>query len=311
MAFLYRPSHWSWVSLSGPDAQDFLHRVTTVNLRAMAPGEGAPGCLLSGQGKIHGWFHLWNIAPAEYGFEFDAGEAEQWKKELLASLDRITFAEKMTVTDVTALASRWILTDAEEAGTLLGRWGASELTAGKTTAIDEEIRINHHGDREFGRVWLSVWGREQRLAQWLDRALPEATEIGWDKVNRWRIEQGRPWMGSEITESTIPLEVGLTDTIAPNKGCYPGQEVVERIIAHGSPAKRLCTIRGKAPAPAPGTVLLNDAEPAAEVGQVTSSVVTDGGFVALAIIRKIQAKEGLSVKWSGGSATVERVAPYA
>jgi len=298
--------HWSWVSLIGPDAQDFLHRLTTVNVRGLGEGEGKPGFFLTAQGKVRSYFTLWNYRAGEYAFEFEAGQDDHWKKELLTVIDQYTFGEKITLADVTGLEPRWIFPDPSDP--------RFELKTGETVAIDEEIRICHHGDRDFGRDWLTVWGRPGRLEQWIDLTLTDAQAVSWDELETWRILANRPRPGLELTEATIPLEVGLADGISENKGCYPGQEVIERIVALGSPARRLSRIDGEGQPPNPGETVLNLGDTPAEVGAVTSVSSCEGKFSALALIKKIHAKEGLPVRFSGqpeSTGKIVRVAPYA
>lgn len=308
---LFQPYGWNWISLIGPDAQDFIHRVTTVNSRSLALGEGAPGFFLNPQGKVRAFFHLWNYREGEYAFEFAGGESGRWKKEMLAAVDQFTFAEKMTLADVTELECQWIfLAPGQSAPDFL-----ASISPGHTTAIDEEIRVCHHGDQDYGRPWISAWGRGPRLRQWVERAFPGAAAAHLEDIELWRIQATRPRVDFEITDGTIPLEVGLKDAIADAKGCYPGQEVIERIVALGSPAKRLAKLEGSLSPGAKmlerGEKLLNEAEPPVEVGEVTS-VARDGNrFIALAMIRKIHAKEGMPVRTEAGvSASILKIAPY-
>ena len=70
-----------------------------------------------------------------------------------------------------------------------------------------------------------VW---QALAQ-LDGLLP----VGHTALNMLRVEAGIPWYGLDMDEDRIVLEVGLDRAISFNKGCYLGQEVVERASARG------------------------------------------------------------------------------
>jgi len=311
MERIFRPAgavQWSWITLIGPDAQDFLHRLTTANIRAMQTGQGAKGCFLNPQGKIRSYFTLWNYRSTEYAFEFDAGADGKWKHELLTTIDQYTFAEKQTLADPgPELEACWIFL---EPGRDFSH--APELRANETQAIDEEIRICHHGDADFGRPWITAWGRPQQLAQWIDRSIQKSQPISFDEIEQWRIQALRPRVGLEITDAVNPLEIGLTDAVAINKGCYPGQEVIEKISALGSPAKRLARIDGEGQAPKPGEKIMNVAEPPTEVGEVTSSIQVGKQFSALGMIRKIHAKEGLQVQFDQGiSASIVRVAPYA
>src|SRR5690606_34194147 len=122
------------------------------------------------------------------------------------------------------------------------------------------IRVCHHGESDFGRAWLSAWGPEAALKAWIG-AIGPTEPFDSRAIERMRIENLRPRAGREITETFNPLEVGLKDSIADSKGCYPGQEVIEKIIALGSPARRLARIDGHGAAPAPGDKILNLAEP--------------------------------------------------
>src|SRR5690606_38294587 len=142
-------------------------------------------------------------------------------------------------------------------------------------------------------AWVTAWGRGPRLEQWLSRLGGEVREVSFDVTESWRIQALRPRVDAELTEAANPLEIGLREGIADNKGCYPGQEVIEKIISLGSPARRLARVDGQGAKPAPGSKVFNEAEPPAEVGEITSSVeVTPGRFEALALVRKIHAKDG-------------------
>src|ERR1700722_19594264 len=116
MLRIYRPEspiQWGWVALKGPDASDFLHRLTTVHVKALKLGEGAPGFLLNPQGKMRAYFHLWMISREEFFFEIDSGSSGKWKKEFLTVLDQFQFGEKFTTDagDSGAFACAWILSD--------------------------------------------------------------------------------------------------------------------------------------------------------------------------------------------------------
>lgn len=313
MIFHFQPSsspvRWHWATLIGPDALDFLQRVTSANTNAMQLGQGAKGCFLTAQGKIRAYFTLWNYAEDKYGFEFDAGAQGRWKEALFSAVDQYTFAEKITLTDVTNLECRWILTDS-----------SSDLPAdlaavrpGQTLALNEEIRVCHHGERDFGKTWITVWGEPSKLVPWINQNFSSAKTVSWDELEGWRIQATRPWVDRELTDATIPLEAGLADAIAPNKGCYPGQEVIEKIVSLGAPAKRLVKIEGQGEAPALGAKALSTAVPPAEIGTITS-VHRDGNrFTALAFVRKTHAQEGFGVRFENSSsqATIAHIAPYA
>jgi len=110
--------------------------------------------------------------------------------------------------------------------------------------------------------------------------------------------------------STNPLEVNLRSAIADQKGCYPGQEVIEKIISLGSPARRLCHLKNTNRANAtvanpvtPPLVAIDDA--GNPVGTLTSACEGEG----LAILKRTHCKAGQKVYISGQEWLVEKVAP--
>jgi folate-binding protein YgfZ len=301
------PIQWSWLTLFGPDARDFLHRLTTANVRELELGHGAPGCLLTAQGKLRAWFTLWNYGPDDFAFELDAGASGAWKARLLETIDQFHFGEKITIADVGVLECRWLF---PESASELAQATGAVLAPHATLALDEEIRVCHHGEADFGRPWVTVWGRPARLAQWLDRVNPAARAVAHEQLEEWRIAALRPRVGAEIEGELVPLEAGLVETISANKGCYPGQEVIEKIVSLGSPARRLVRLEGTGDRPASGAPIQTAATPPGELGAVTSSFAREGGYVALGFVRKLGATPGLEVRVGGAPAKIVAVSPY-
>lgn len=97
-----------------------------------------------------------------------------------------------------------------------------------------------------------------------------------------RIESGLPRIGYEITEDTIPLEVGLWDDVSFNKGCYIGQEILARMESRGQIAHRLVLMQLSGPLPH-GTELLANGMYA---GRLTSVVHSPhSGWIGLALVK--------------------------
>ena len=115
-----------------------------------------------------------------------------------------------------------------------------------------------------------------------------------------RVEAGWPAMGAEITEQTIPGELGavVTAAVSFTKGCYPGQELVERMDSRGASAprqlRRLASVDGSALAS--GAAVTSDGR---DVGRVTSSA----GRAALALVGRA-VELGVEVTVDGVPATV-------
>jgi folate-binding protein YgfZ len=332
------PISWNWITLIGPDAQDFLHRLTTVNLRQMTVGSGAPGCFLTAQGRIRSYFNLWNPAQNQYAFEMDGGNSGKWKTDLLSIIDQYTFGEKITLEELTpSLKCAWIFPDEATLARLsqaLPHLSPSEtqygfMTVGApTNGTPLGIHICNHGQSTYGRPWLTVWGKPELLEQWISLHFPklpmDLKTTSFAELESWRIQAVQPRVDSEITDAANPLEIGLRGAIADNKGCYPGQEVIEKIVALGSPAKRLVRIEGIGAPPKAGdrvqAIDPNTHQSGAEIGTVTTCIGipndpgTDIKFKALALIRKTHAQEGINVgflNYPKMRGVVVKIAPHA
>ena len=71
-----------------------------------------------------------------------------------------------------------------------------------------------------------------------------AAACGMRALETVRIEEGFPVIGLDITEKTLPQEVGRNEkAISFTKGCYLGQEIVARIDSRGAVNKVLSGIR--------------------------------------------------------------------
>jgi folate-binding protein YgfZ len=129
-------------------------------------------------------------------------------------------------------------------------------------------------------------------------ALAPATE---EDIEAYRVEHFHPVFGRDFTSSTLPQETGLSYALHFNKGCYLGQEIVERIRSRGHVNKILVGLKaaGGAKIPVGAAVHFNGEE----IGRVTSSA--NGS--AIAMIRVLGSKPGTSVDIEGVNGEVSAV----
>jgi len=132
-----------------------------------------------------------------------------------------------------------------------------------------------------------------------------ARPLGMRALNILRVEAGVPWSGIDIDENTLIMETGRESAISFTKGCYLGQEVVERIAARGHVNRGLAGIVCAADdLPAPGARLLADGH---EVGYVTSAVRSEGlgRGIGLAMIQRKHSAAGERLTVDTGAAPME------
>lgn len=149
---------------------------------------------------------------------------------------------------------------------LLQPTGRVEVLARVTRVGDETFHLDT--DPGFGPIL------EARLNQFKIRVKATvavlADTVGSVDANEdARIAAGWPKMGAEIIPGeTIPAETGLDDVaVSFTKGCYPGQELVERMDSRGSKAPRHLTVLPRQTDDVPGASVIHDGS---EVGTITS-----------------------------------------
>jgi hypothetical protein len=117
-----------------------------------------------------------------------------------------------------------------------------------------------------------------------------------------RIENGIARIGVDTSDKTIALEARLDRAISLNKGCYLGQETIERATARGGLKKRMFGIKFNGPAPSTGAVLNLAGK---EVGRVSSAIGSPRlGAIGLAILHHSAWQPGTELK-VGGSGTAD------
>lgn len=232
------------IQASGPDAESFLQGQLSQDLATIPPGASAPSLLLNPNGKIAAWLGVTRDQPiqeepAGFWLLVDAGWAE-------AAVTRLERFKLRTACD--------LVIRPEVSITAFGP-GASGLGANRSIpAITEDWA---------GLVTTTVFVTDPVQVG------PTGTELDLDTVTALRIEAGRPAMGRELDESTIPAAAGIVEeSVSFSKGCYTGQELVARVDSRGNNVPtRLVGLVAHGPVP-PDTAIVHEG---AEVGRVTST----------------------------------------
>jgi tRNA-modifying protein YgfZ len=220
------------VQVSGPDALTYLQGQISQELRPLAVGASRWTLLLQPNGRVDVLARVWRTDDDTYVLDTDAGFGD----ELLARINRFKIRVKA---DVESLAWRCLAvrgTDGEAipGGAVVGWW-----------------------DRDF-----DLLGPDPQPPDGIPAA--SATEL-----EAARIDAGWPAMGAEIVPGEqIPAETGVAAVAVDfKKGCYPGQELVERMDSRGAEAPRRLRILTVAEGAKPGDPVLDDGR---EVGTLTS-----------------------------------------
>ena len=99
-----------------------------------------------------------------------------------------------------------------------------------------------------------------------------ARPTGTAALNLFRISRGIPQFGVDIRERDLPQETGQTRALNFTKGCYLGQEIVERIRSRGAVHRQFTAFAVEGALPEPGAKIVSGEENQ-EVGEITSSAI--------------------------------------
>jgi len=287
------------LSLAGQDRVRYLNAVMTSNVRDLAPGQGNVGLLLNAQGHI-----LAELETLALENQLILLGHEMVREQTAATLDKFIIMDDATLTDETAETGTLAIEGPETPAIVRELTGVDVLALPvrghvaatlKVAGVVIPCRVIHHSLFGFPGAEFLV-GRDALIALW--PALAAAVRahggapIGYRALNALRLEAGIAWFGSDFDQRQIPQEAAIEAThISFTKGCYTGQEIVERVRSRGHVNRRLAGMRfGSAAPPEPDTKLLarGGEGSGAEVGNVTSAAFSPllGRPIGLGYVRR-------------------------
>jgi len=272
------------VAVRGEDRFRWLSGMVTNTVNDLEVNTGAWNLVLNAQGRIQGDLNVWRegerLPPQRQGpISGDPGldleiAADQHDR-LLAHFDRFIIMDDVELvplslnheTGETALG----LTG-PQAADLLARLGLPELKEPLTSARAAWNGLEVLVVRAYGMLALhyELWVQADKIpALW--KALTEAgaNPVGAASLEAFRIAEGIPAYGIDIAERDLPQETSQMRALSFSKGCYLGQEIVERIRSRGSVHRHLRTLELFGPVPPAGAELT--LESGAVAGQITSA----------------------------------------
>ncbi|HTK94906.1 MAG TPA: glycine cleavage T C-terminal barrel domain-containing protein [Terriglobales bacterium] len=287
------------ILLTGNDRVRWLNGMVTNNVRDLAPGHGNYNFLLNAQGHILADLYVYN--RGDY-LLVDTGQEQAAR--VLELFDKFIIMDEVETTD------------ASERLTAIGVAGpkAAEVLQKVGLAVPAEPLSVH--DLEWEQIGLSVvrqdgrddyelWLAAQNAATaWNALVVAGAMPAGYEALELARIADGIPRFGVDIREKELPQETAQQRALNFNKGCYLGQEIVERIHARGAVHRELKGFEVTHGLPAAGAKISAGGK---EVGQVTSVAQLPNGSrrtLALGYIRREAGTPGTEVEIEGAKARV-------
>ena len=251
--------------VAGGDRVRFLNGQVTADVRKATASSAIEMCVLDPKGKMNA-----------HAFLFDSGDFflldadPELKEALQPRLERYLIADDAVIEDVSDQLSIFHVAS-ETAPTLpAARWIVSA--------------------RRFVRSGWDIWVDASEHEANLHQLSTTFDFCDSDCAEVFRIEQGIPRWGRELTGDIIPVEANLEErAIDYEKGCYVGQEVISRMIMSGQRNKKLCGLLSVGNvALAAGMDLVATSQPEKSVGRITSAGRSEklGKEIALGYVKR-------------------------
>jgi folate-binding protein YgfZ len=281
------------ICLTGADRVRFLHGQVTNDIKALREGCGCYAALVTAKGKMESDLNVYCLTD-ELLLDFEPGLTESVSRRL----EKYIVADDVQVVDV-APHYGLLSVQGPKVEPILRRLAVS---GGFPSKPFDFVRI---ADTVFGELYLM--NRPRLGSEGVDvfapiaslravaSALVDAAKVaggcacGWQAFEVARIEAGIPRFGVDMDESNIPLECGIeAQAVSYRKGCYVGQETINRIHSIGHVNRELRGLRLEAELkdlPVKGDKLFHSGK---EAGYVTSAVSSPslGSPIALGYVRR-------------------------
>ena len=302
-------SHRGCLRFSGPDTEEFLHRMLSNRVKELMPGEGAYNTFLTRQGKFISDLYMYKSETFVV-----ASVAPGMADTLAEEIDRFIIMDQVEVANETensfciglfGPSSREILAEA-------GMGEPSPEEHGHTTSgnmmIARELWTGEDG-------YLLMGPREEAERLWRTLLAAGARPAGVAAFESLTLEAGVPLFGKDMTSAVNPMQAGLEEkAIDFEKGCYIGQEVIAKIKYLGQVNRGLVGLKVSGDiTPEPGAAVHSDEE---TIGSITRAAYcpTVDAVLAFSYLPRTRMEPGteIGVACRGGDAkaTVESLPIY-
>lgn len=281
--------------LSGEDRVRWLNGMVTNNIRDLALNHGAYSFVLNPQGRNLGDLIAYN--RGDYLLVTTDREQAPKLKELF---DHYIIMDDVEVEDITDKLSAIVIAGPNAASTL----SAADIDASKLVPGEVIDRVWEDAGISIARSSLplmdgyEIWSTPENLDRVWEALIAKGTKpVGSESLELYRIARGVPRYGVDLRERDLPQETGQVHVLNFAKGCYVGQEIVERIRSRGNVHRCFVGFEAQGEVPRVGDKVADGGK---DVGEITSAarVPFPSGECTLALgyVRREFAEPGTEVK---------------
>ncbi|GAA3758778.1 CAF17-like 4Fe-4S cluster assembly/insertion protein YgfZ [Terriglobus aquaticus] len=297
-----------WIAVTGEDRVRWLNGMVTNSVQALQPGQGAYAFLLNAQGRIQGDATVWCEANRLL-LETDLAQV----KPMMELLDRFIIMDDVELEDLTG-DMHGLLVAGPRSAELLAEAGldvprSEELTRTERQWDFSPVQVVRAYSPAVPRyeIWMSSAAAQKAdVSAWMQGISP----VGRESFELFRVVEGVPRFGVDIRDRDLPQETAQTRALHFSKGCYLGQEIVERIRSRGQVHRTFAQFVLEGDAPAAGTELLAEEKPVGVLTSVSAepidgaTLALGGTTLALGYVRREAIERRLPLSYAGGTARV-------
>ncbi len=271
------------IELAGPDRLRYLNAIVSSDIKNLKEGSGSLALLLNPQGRILAELEIYAMKDRLLTLSHAS-----LRQRTVETLDKYIIMDDVQLDDATDKLGTFAVEGPHAARTLQKTYGIDldEMPdlAIRPVHIDSIpchiIRRSH-----FGYPGMEVVAPQKSLKQlWQNLTelvlLRGGLPLGTKTLESLRLEAGIPFYPADFNDTVIPHEAAVETThISFTKGCYTGQEIVERVRSRGQVNRRRVRLKFSTPEPPqPGTRLTAEGK---ELGLVTSSAFSPQASTAI------------------------------
>jgi folate-binding protein YgfZ len=303
---LYDMSWRAKLVLTGEDRVRWLNGMVTNNVRDLAVGHGVYSFLLTAQGRI-----VADLVSYNRGDYLLVTSDRSQASAITEMFDRYIIMDDVEVADISDKLSALGLAGPKagealhKAGIDVSQLAQGELTDLKWKGVGITVARGTHPNWESYEIWFAP---EHTSTLWEALKSANATPVGSQALEWYRIARGVPRYGIDLTQRDLPQETEQKHALNFSKGCYIGQEIVERIRARAILHRTFTGFQLGGEPPATGTKIIQGDR---NIGEITSSsrIPFPSGerTLALGYLRREFEKPGTTVQIGEQTGTVQSI----
>lgn len=298
----------AYFKFTGPDRTRYLNAILTNDIKGLQENHANISLFLNPQGHIQAEIETHALADKLFCVSY-----AMIRERLVPAMDKYIIMDDVTLTDRTAECGMLALEGPRAAAAIAELTGVdintlAELESREISMQGIPCRLVRRtpGKNPSGEFLL----HHQQVAELWTILLDAAKRhgggpVGYQALSSLRLEQGVPWFGYDFGEKQIPHEAGLENShISYTKGCYTGQEIVERVRSRGQVNRVRISLQFEGEnAPAPNAPLSSEGK---ELGFVTRTAFSPAlkAPIGMGYVRREKSAPGSQLDCAGGKARV-------